>query len=170
MKINKTKIKGLLIIKGVRHTDKRGYLRELLLEKKINKKFKFHITSFSKKNVLRGLHMQKKNPQDKYILVLKGKILDVVVDARKNSKTYGKHYKVVLSDKNGKSFFIPKGFLHGFLGLEKENIVLYGCTNYRNQKSEITVNWNDKKLKIKWPVKKPILSKKDKKGIKFSEL
>ena len=126
--------------------------------------------SKSKKNVLRGLHMQKKNPQDKYILVLKGKILDVVVDARKNSKTYGKHYKLILSEKNGKSFFIPKGFLHGFLGLEKENIVLYGCTNYRHKESEITVNWNDRKLKIKWPLKKPILSKKDKKGIKFSEL
>ena len=170
MKIIKTKLKDLFILKGKIFYDQRGFLREAYKKKIIKKNLIFAIISKSKKNVLRGLHMQKKNPQDKYILVLKGKILDVVVDARKNSKTYGKHYKVVLSDKNGKSFFIPKGFLHGFLGLEKENIVLYGCTNYRNQKSEITVNWNDKKLKIKWPVKKPILSKKDKKGIKFSEL
>ena len=169
MKKIKTKLKDLFILKGKIFYDQRGFLREAYKKKIIKKNLIFTIVSKSKKNVLRGLHMQKKNPQDKYILVLKGKILDVVVDARKNSKTYGKHYKVVLSDKNGKSFFIPKGFLHGFLGLEKENIVLYGCTNYRNQKSEITINWNDKKLKIKWPVKKPILSKKDKLGIKFSE-
>ena len=170
MKIIKTKIKDLFIIKGKIFYDQRGFLREAYKKKIIKKNLIFAIISKSKKNVLRGLHMQKKNPQDKYILVLKGKILDVVVDARKKSKTYGKHYKIVLSAKNGKSFFIPKGFLHGFLGLEKENIVLYGCTNYRHEKSEITVNWNDRKLKIKWPLKRPILSKKDKKGIKFSEL
>ena len=170
MKIIKTKLKDLFILKGKIFYDQRGFLREAYKKKIIKKNLIFAIISKSKKNVLRGLHMQKKNPQDKYILVLKGKILDVVVDARKNSKTYGKHYKIILSEKNGKSFFIPKGFLHGFLGLEKENIVLYGCTNYRHKESEITVNWNDRKLKIKWPLKKPILSKKDKKGIKFSEL
>jgi dTDP-4-dehydrorhamnose 3,5-epimerase len=93
----------------------------------------------------------------------------VVVDVRKKSKTYGKHFKIILSDKNGKSLFIPKGFAHGFLGLEKENIVLYGCSNYRHKQSEINIDWNDKDLKIKWPIDKPILSKKDKKGIKFSE-
>ena len=170
MKIIKTKLKDLFILKGKIFYDQRGFLREAYKKKIIKKNLIFAIISKSKKNVLRGLHMQKKNPQDKYILVLKGKILDVVVDARKNSKTYGKHYKLILSEKNGKSFFIPKGFLHGFLGLEKENIVLYGCTNYRHKESEITVNWNDRKLKIRWPLKKPILSKKDKKGIKFSEL
>jgi|TARA_X000000368_G_scaffold285225_1_gene226500 dTDP-4-dehydrorhamnose 3,5-epimerase len=170
MKIIKTKLKDLFILKGKIFYDQRGFLREAYKKKIIKKNLIFAIISKSKKNVLRGLHMQKKSPQDKYILVLKGKILDVVVDARKNSKTYGKHYKLILSEKNGKSFFIPKGFLHGFLGLEKENIVLYGCTNYRHKESEITVNWNDRKLKIKWPLKKPILSKKDKKGIKFSEL
>ena len=169
MKIIKTKLKDLFILKGKIFYDQRGFLREAYKKKIIKKNLVFAIISKSKKNVLRGLHMQKKNPQDKYILVLKGKILDVIVDARKNSKTYGKHYKVILSEKNGKSFFIPKGFLHGFLGLEKENIVLYGCTNYRHKKSEITVNWDDADLKIKWPIKKPILSKKDKKGIKFSE-
>ena len=168
--IVKTKFKDLFILKGKIFYDQRGFLREAYKKKIIKKNLIFAIISKSKKNVLRGLHMQKKNPQDKYILVLKGKILDVVVDARKNSKTYGKHYKIILSAKNGKSFFIPRGFLHGFLGLEKENIVLYGCTNYRHKESEITVNWNDRKLKIKWPLKKPILSKKDKKGIKFSEL
>jgi len=116
------------------------------------------------------LHLQTTNAQEKFLTVIKGKILDVAVDARKNSKTYGKHYKVILSEKNGKSFFIPKGFLHGFLGLEKENIVLYGCTNYRHKQSEVTVKWNDSELNIKWPIRKPILSKKDKKGLRFSEI
>ena len=170
MKIIKTKIKDLFILKGKIFYDQRGFLREAFKKKLIKKNLIFAIISKSKKNVLRGLHMQTKNSQDKYILVLKGKILDVVVDVRKNSKTYGKHHKVILSEKNGKSFFIPKGLLHGFLGLEKENIVLYGCTNYRHKQSEMTINWNDSDLNIKWPTKKPILSKKDKKGIKFSEL
>ena len=170
MKIIKTKIKDLFILKGKIFYDKRGFLREAYKKKLIKKNLIFAIISKSKKNVLRGLHMQTKNSQDKYILVLKGKILDVAVDVRKNSKTYGKHHKIILSEKNGKSFFIPKGFLHGFLGLEKENIVLYGCTNYRHKQSERTVNWNDNELNIKWMIKKPILSKKDKNGKKFSEL
>ena len=167
MKVIKTKLKGLYILKGKAFYDKRGFLREVFKKKIIKKNLIFSILSKSKMNVLRGLHMQIKNPQDKYISVLKGKILDVAVDMRKKSKTYGKHHKVILSDKNCKSFFIPKGFAHGFLGLEKENIVLYSCTNYRNKQSETAISWNDKTLNIKWSIKKPILSKKDQKGISF---
>ena len=169
MKKIKTNINGLFVIKGKAFYDNRGFLREAFKKKIIKKNLIFSIISKSKKNVLRGLHLQEKNQQDKCIMVLKGKILDVAVDLRKSSKTYGKHYKIILSDKNCKSFFIPKGFAHGFLGLEKENIVFYGCSNYRHKQSEITLDWNDKDLKIKWPIKKPILSKKDKNGIKFSE-
>jgi len=169
MKRIKTKLKGLFILKGKTFYDERGFLREAFKKKLIKKNLIFSIISKSKKNVLRGLHMQIKNPQDKYISVLKGKILDVAVDMRKNSKTFGKHHKVILSEKNSKSFFIPKGFAHGFLGLEKENIVFYGCTNYRHKKTEMSINWNDRDLNIKWPIKKPTLSKKDRKGIKFSE-
>ena len=84
-----------------------------------------------KKNVLRGLHLQKKKSQAKFVSVLRGKILDVVVDLRKKSKTFGKHFKIELSEKNSKSIIIPKGFAHGFLGLDKENIVLYCNDNYR---------------------------------------
>ena len=86
----------------------------------------------------------------------------MVVDLRKNSITFGKHYKIELTDKNGKSIFIPAGFAHGFLAKEKENIVHYYNTNYRSPKHEIGILWNDPLLKIKWPIKKPILSKKDK--------
>ena len=131
--------------------------------------FVFGCTSSSKKNVIRGLHLQTKYSQEKYVSVLKGAILDVVVDLRKESRTYGKHYKIILSDENAKSIFIPAGFAHGFLALKKENIIYYTCTNYRSAKHEVGILWNDKDLKIKWPIKKPIVSKKDKKNMKFIE-
>ena len=162
MKILKTPFKDLLIIKSKQYYDDRGYFRELLREINVKQKFVFNIVSFSKKNVIRGLHYQSKKPQGKFISVVKGKILDVAVDLRKKSKTYGKHYKIILSDKNETSVFIPGGFAHGFVSLDNENIVVYSCTNYRDQKSEGGILWNDKDLKIKWPIKKPIISKKDK--------
>ena len=108
------KFKGLIIVEGKIFKDNRGYLREILIEKKIKKRFKFQIVSNSKKNVLRGLHYQFKKPQGKFINVVKGKIFDVAVDLRKNSKTYGKHFSIILSEKNCKSLFIPPGFAHGF--------------------------------------------------------
>ena len=165
MKKIKTNIKGLIILKGKTFYDARGFLRETFKKKIIKKNLIFTIISKSNKNVLRGLHLQTKNAQDKYISVLKGKILDIAVDLRKNSKTFGKHFKLIISEKNSKSFFIPKGFAHGFLGLDKENIVLYGCTNYRSKNHEVSLLWNDPDLKINWGVKKPILSSKDNNAI-----
>ena len=88
--------------------------------------------------------------------------MDVAVDLRKKSKTFGKHFKIILSEKNCKSVYIPEGFAHGFLCLEKENSIVYGCNNYRDIKSEIGIQWNDPKLKINWGIKKPIISNKDK--------
>ena len=135
MKIKKTNFKDLLIIENQKYTDPRGEFRELLIEKEIKIKFPFNVISISKKNVIRGLHYQIKKPQGKFISVLKGKILDVALDLRKKSKTFGKHYKIVLSEKNCKSIYIPEGFAHGFSCLGKENIVIYSCTNYRNHQS-----------------------------------
>ena len=169
MKIIKTQIKGLLVFKGEKFNDNRGYFREVLIEKTVKRKFKFNVVSVSKKNVIRGLHLQKVEPQAKFISVVKGKIIDVVVDIRKNSRTYGKHFKIVLSDKNCTSLYIPEGFAHGFGGLEKENIVVYSCTNYRHKKGERGIKWNDKNLKINWNIKKPIISSKDKKNIPFEQ-
>ena len=169
MKIIKTKFKELLIYESKNFIDNRGYFRELTIEKIIKKKLVFTVVSKSKKNVLRGLHMQKNNMQGKYLSVVKGKILDVVVDCRKNSKTFGKNYRIILSQKNSKSIYIPAGFLHGFLGLEDENIVVYGCTKYRDKDSEIGVMWNDPNLGISWPIKKPITSIKDKQNISYKE-
>ena len=141
----------------------------MLIEKEIKKKFTFNVFSSSKKNVIRGLHFQNKKPQGKFVSVIKGKIIDVAVDIRKNSKTYGKHFKIILSDKNGTSLFIPEGFAHGFAGIDKENLVVYSLTNYRYQKGERGIMWNDKDLKIDWGIKKPIISLKDKRNITFQD-
>ena len=169
MKTLKTDFKGLEIFESKNIFDNRGYFREVFIKKKSKNDLIFTVASKSKKNVLRGLHMQVKKQQGKYVSVVKGKILDVCVDCRKNSKSFGKNYKIILSEKNAKSIYIPPGFIHGFLGLEKVNIVVYGCTNYRDKDSEIGVIWNDVDLKIKWPIKKPIISDKDKNNITFKE-
>ena len=167
MKLIKTKFKGLFLCKKETNVDNRGYFRELFAEKIIKKKFLFDVISYSKKGVLRGLHFQTVNPQGKYISVLRGKVFDVVVDLRKKSKTFGKYYSAILSEKSNISMFIPEGFAHGFCTLENNTIMLYKCTNYRNEKTENGLLWNDKDLKIKWPVKNPIISKKDKNAQSF---
>ena len=168
MKIN---IKGIKIFKSKIFYDNRGSFKEVYKQKLLpNKKLIFDCVSNSKQNVLRGLHLQTKNSQAKFITVIKGKIFDVVVDLRKNSNTFGKYFSIILSNKSTySSIYIPGGFAHAFCGLEIENIVYYGCSNYREKKHEIGIAWNDKNLKIKWPIKKPILSKKDFNNISFQE-
>ena len=135
----------------------------------LKKNFPFIVCSYSKKNVIRGLHIQTQRPQGKYISVLTGKILDVVLDLRKKSKTFGKIFKIILSDKNCKSLYIPPGFAHGFCALEKNNYIIYNCTKYRHAKSEIGIRYNDKDLKIKWPAQAPIVSMKDRKNLNLKD-
>lgn len=166
MKLSKTKIKGPILIKSQIFKDNRGYLRETFKSNLLgNMKFPFDVMSFSKKKVLRGLHLQTKNSQAKIITVTHGKIYDVAVDLRKESKTFGKYIGVIISDKSDFSFYIPKGFAHGFMCLSDKCTVNYKCSNYRDANSEKTLKWNDKKINIKWPFKKPILSKKDSNGL-----
>tara|TARA_B100001121_G_C18611164_1_gene584478 strand:- start:10 stop:534 length:525 start_codon:yes stop_codon:yes gene_type:complete len=167
MKIIKTKFKDLLIYQKETFKDKRGYFRELYLQKHFKEKFPFDVMSFSKKNVLRGLHLQLKKPQSKLITVLKGKIFDVCVDCRKKSKTFGKYFSITMSEKENISLLIPKGFAHGFCALSKEVVLHYKCSNYRNKDSETGILWNDKNINIKWPIKRPIISDKDHKNISF---
>jgi len=169
MKIISTKFKGLKVYKKDTFNDNRGYFRELFRNNKIDKKFPFDVMSFSKKNVLRGLHLQTKKPQGKFVTVLRGKIFDVAVDCRKKSKTFGKYYSIVLSEKDNTSLYIPEGFAHGFCSLSEKTIMHYKCTNYRDEFSEVGILWNDKDLNINWPIKKPILSNKDKSNISFNE-
>ena len=170
MYIKNTKFKGLKIINGKAFFDNRGFFREIFKKKFLNQhKPIFWCLSKSKKNVLRGLHMQFKNTQEKFLTVIKGKIIDVVVDLRKNSNTFGQHLKITLSSKKCNSILIPAGFAHGFLALEKENIILYSNNNYRSENHEIGLLWNDKNLNIKWPNKKLIISSKDKSNISLNE-
>lgn len=167
MRIIRTKIYGLKIIKSKNFYDQRGFFREVFKKKKIKNNFVFGCLSRSKKNVLRGLHLQTKFSQAKLITVLKGKIYDVIVDLRKRSKTFGQIFSITLSDDEPRSIIIPRGCAHGYLGLGRENIIYYLCDNYRSKKHEIGIMWNDKDLAIKWPIKKPIISFKDENNISF---
>ena len=169
MKIIKTKFKDLLIIKQKNNIDRRGSLRETFNKKLLNKKFIFEYCTTSRANALRGFHFQYKFQQAKYVSVLKGKILDYVIDLRKNSKTFGKTFKIILSDKNCLSLYIPEGFAHAYYSYEKYNIIYYKLTNYYKPKFEDGINLLDKDLKINWPKKSFSISKKDKKLMKFKE-
>ena len=131
MKIIKTKFKDLKVYKKETFKDNRGYFRELFLNNKINKKFPFDVMSFSKKNVLRGLHLQLNKPQGKFVTVLRGKIFDVALDCRKNSATFGKYFSIILSENKNISLYIPEGFAHGFCSLSDNTVMHYKCTNYR---------------------------------------
>ena len=167
MQIIKTKFSGLILYKRKTFKDVRGYFRELYLEKFLRKKFVFDYYSLSKKNVLRGLHLQSKNPQGKLITVISGKIFDVALDCRKKSKTFGQFFSIELSEKENVSLYIPEGFAHGFCSLANNTILHYRCTSYRDKYSETGIYWKDQNLKINWPKKKFFVSSKDKKNILF---
>jgi len=169
MIVKKTKFKGLLVVKQLNNIDTRGSLRETFNDKYLKKKFIFEYCTTSKKNVLRGFHFQSKFKQSKYVNVLKGKILDVVIDLRKRSKTFGKSFKIVLSKKNALGLFIPAGFAHAYYSYEKENIIYYKLDNYYAPKYESGIVYNDTSIKVKWPKKKMIVSKKDKELLSLKE-
>ena len=168
MIIKKTKFKDLLIVKQKNNSDKRGNLRETFNDKILKKKFIFEYCTTSKKNVFRGFHFQIKNKQSKYVNVVKGKILDVVIDLRKNSKTFGEVFSIILSKKNAIGLYIPAGFAHAYYSYDKENIIYYKLDNYYNPKYESGIIYNDPTIKISWPKKKRI-SKKDKNLPTFNE-
>tara|TARA_B100000900_G_scaffold35901_1_gene26928 strand:- start:740 stop:1264 length:525 start_codon:yes stop_codon:yes gene_type:complete len=170
MLIEKTKFKDLIIVRSPIYKDQRGFFKEIYKKKILKKELIFDCLSHSKKNTIRGLHFQKKNAQGKFITVVQGRILDVVVDLRKNSKTFGKHFSIKMNYNSNFSIFIPEGFAHGFACLSKTCTLYYRCTNYRHQKSETTLKWNDPELNIKWRIKKPILSEKDKKGKSLNDI
>ena len=164
MRVINTKIKDLKIIKQKKHGDKRGYLRETFRKKIIKwDNLIFDYCTTSKKNALRGFHFQHKFQQAKYVSVLKGKILDCVIDLRKKSKTFGKTFTIVLSEENCTSLYIPEGFAHAYYSYSDLNIIYYKLSNYYYPKFEDGILWNDKKMKIRWPSKRPIVSPKDKK-------
>tara|TARA_B100001939_G_C16924303_1_gene610835 strand:- start:27 stop:575 length:549 start_codon:yes stop_codon:yes gene_type:complete len=176
MKIERTPIKDLLVIHPQVHEDSRGNFFESWnkdLFKKITNGLDFvqDNQSYSKKNVLRGLHFQ--NPpyeQGKLVRVIKGSVLDVAVDIRKDSDTYGSYYSIELNDENKIIFWIPPGFAHGFLTLKDNTIFSYKCTSFYNKDSEGSILYNDKDLNINWGVKNPIVSNKDASASSFKSL
>lgn len=176
MEVVKTKIEGLLIIEPKVFGDDRGYFMEsfnkLIFEQITGEKIEFvqDNESMSAKGVLRGLHFQKPPmAQGKLVRVVKGSVLDVAVDVRKNSPTYGKYEKVLLTEKNKRQLWIPEGFAHGFLTLENNTIFNYKCTNYYSPENEGSILWNDTDLGIEWGVETPILSEKDKISQNFAK-
>ena len=163
MRIINTAFKDLKIIAHKNHSDSRGSLRETYNKKIINwDKFKFEYATISKKNVLRGFHFQYKHQQSKLVTVIKGKILDKIIDLRRNSRTFGETFSIILSEKNCKSLYIPKGFAHAYFSIQKMNVIYYKLSDYYNPKFEDGIYFNDKDIDAKWPKTKLILSKKDK--------
>jgi dTDP-4-dehydrorhamnose 3,5-epimerase len=176
LKVEKTFIEGLLIIQPTIFGDHRGYFfesfrKDALKEAGVEWEFVQDNQSMSKKNILRGLHFQAPPvAQGKLVQVIKGAVLDVVVDIRKDSATYGQHFKIELTEENKTIFWIPPGFAHGFLTLADDTIFSYKCTDYYNPKAEGSVNWNSPSLKIDWGIENPILSEKDALAVNFTEL
>ena len=170
MKIIYTKFKGLVVIKQKKHVDSRGYLRETFRKNIIkSNELIFDYATTSKKNVLRGFHFQSKFQQAKFVNVLKGKIFDCVIDLRKSSKTFGKSFVIELSDKNCLSLYVPEGFAHAYYTCTDLSIIYYKLSNYYHPEYEDGLIWNDSFLNIKWPIKKPLVSKKDKNLKTFSD-
>lgn len=178
MNVIKTEIEGVVIIEPKVFGDDRGYFFESFSQREFEEKvckttFVQDNESKSKYGVLRGLHFQKPPyAQAKLVRVVKGKVLDVAVDIRKDSPTFGKHVTMELSDENKRQLFIPQGFAHGFVALSDEVIFQYKCDNYYTQEHEGSILWNDPALNIDWklPLKDIILSEKDKKNPYLKDL
>jgi dTDP-4-dehydrorhamnose 3,5-epimerase len=175
MEVIETKIKGLLVINPKVFADARGYFFEsynetIFKQNGINVNFVQDNQSLSNTGVLRGLHFQAPpHDQGKLVRVINGAVLDIAVDIRKKSPTYGQHVAIELNEENKTMFYIPPGFAHGFLTLRDNTIFSYKCTNVYNKASEGCVLWNDVELNINWNIPNPILSEKDLVGTPFKE-
>jgi len=176
MQVIPTEFEGLYIIQPKCFEDERGYFFESYNENEF-KKAGLHLNfvqdnqSLSQKGVLRGMHFQ--NPpfaQGKLVRVIKGAVLDVVIDIRKNSKTFGRHFSLELNEQNKTMLYIPEGFAHGFLTLQDNTIFFYKCTNFYNKASEDCILWNDPALNINWGISNPLVSEKDSLAKPLSEI
>jgi len=174
MIIEETGIEGLVLLTPRVFSDERGAFSETFNQKEFEAiagksvAFLQDNESVSHKNVLRGLHFQlPPAAQGKLVRVIKGAVLDVAVDLRKDSDTYGKHFSVHLSGENKKQFWIPEGFAHGFLSLENETVFAYKCTAYYSPEHERTIAWNDPDLAVDWGINDPVISAKDMKSSDF---
>ena len=176
MIIKQRKFKGVFEIQLKPHEDERGFFMrvyddKIFEEHKIHKKWVQENHSLSvEEGVIRGMHFQlPPNSETKLVRAVRGEIYDAFVDLRKDSLTFGQWDSIILSAKNKKMIYIPRGFAHGFCTLTKNSEVLYKVDSYYAQDSEETIRWNDSDLKINWPVENPILSEKDSKAKTFKE-
>lgn len=175
MKIKETGIPDVKIIKPRVFEDDRGcffesYRESVLKEVGVDLRFVQDNVSVSVKGTLRGLHYQIEQPQAKLIQCLKGEILDVAVDIRRSSPTFGEHISYVLSEENHHGLFIPVGFAHGFSVLSNEAVISYKCSDYYNKSGERGIIWNDPGLNINWQTEQPVLSEKDRQNPLLSSL
>ncbi len=176
MEVIQTEIPDVKIIQPKVYEDDRGFFLETFEQKRYQEMLDIDFNfvqdnhSRSQKNVLRGLHFQKENPQGKLVRVVRGEVFDVAVDIRKDSSTYGKWVGVILSEDNKCQLWIPPGLAHGFLVLSDIADFEYKCTNYYNPNSEGCLVWNDSTVNINWPISTPTLSEKDKLGKTLQEL
>ena len=176
MKVTESGIKGVFIIEPDVYEDDRGFFMETFHNERyrkllgINLDFVQDNISRSSKNVLRGMHFQKNYPQGKIVKASRGEILDVVVDLRKDSPTYGTWESFRLSEKNKLQVWIPPGFAHGFLVMSDLADIDYKCTEYYHPEDELCLMWNDPEVAIDWTINDPILSEKDKKGLSLKDL
>lgn len=178
MNVIKTKIEGVVIIEPRVFRDDRGYFFESFSQQRFNElvapvTFVQDNESRSTYGVLRGLHFQKPPyAQSKLVRVVKGVVLDVAVDLRKNSPTFGQYEQVLLSEDNKRQFFIPQGLAHGFVVLSPEAVFQYKCDNYYAPQAEGSVRWDDPQININWqlPLGDILLSEKDKKAPLLAEL
>ena len=162
MKIKSTKFLGLKVVLSKRYKDKRGFFKEDFKKKFFkNEKFVFGCASSSKKNVIRGLHLQTKSPQGKYVSVLKGAILDVVLDLRKKSKTYKQWSSLEIDSNKRQSIYVPAGCANAFLTLEDNTIVHYYMNDLYNPNTYKGIRYNDPSFSFKWPYEPKIISEKD---------
>ncbi len=175
MKVEKTKLDGVLVIKPETFEDTRGFFLESFnkdryREAGINFDFVQDNHSRSTRGVLRGLHYQKTKPQGKLVRVVRGEVFDVAVDIRNGSKTFGQWEAIMLSEDNKTQFWVPPGFAHGFVVLSETADFEYKCTDYYDSSDENSLLWNDPDLDIDWPIKNPILSRKDSNALKLFDL
>lgn len=175
MIIKETRIPDVKILQPAVFEDDRGYFLEtfresVLKEHGLTSLFVQDNISKSYKGTIRGLHYQKEKPQVKLVKCIKGAILDVAVDVRKHSKTFGNYIAVKLSEENHKMLYIPEGFAHGFSVLSDEATVHYKCSEYYDKESERGIRWDDPLIRINWDIAKPILSEKDRTQPLFSSL
>ena len=175
MKVTTCEISGLLILEPKIFTDSRGFFLETFNQTRyrevgLSADFVQDNLSFSGRGTLRGLHFQNPNSQGKLVQVLQGEVFDVAVDIRRSSPTFARWHGLLLSGQNKQQFYIPQGFAHGFVVLSEAALFHYKCTMFYSPKDELSIRWDDPDIGIEWPIKAPLVSEKDTKGLRLRDI